>query len=295
MAETVQNIKKAAKPENNDRLEWLRNKGFIKTLELRNEKQQVVETGEAVIYKGLLALAHEDGLKRLFTQNVQLPCKENGYTAIFFAEVETSKGVFRCHGDANPDNVDERIVPHFIRMAETRAKARALRDAENIGLVCAEEFDLEVGSNGVLSTQATNGRRKKLPMEKPNNPKTDSPPAAAAVPSKPKSPQGRRGGNGNNAIQKPPERTEVGSPMAQADRTVASTASQNGNFLMTDKQRNFLFRLASDRGHSGEEAHKYLKETFGVDSLKRVTKDEAKQVIDLWLREARGEREEVPF
>ena len=290
MAETAQNNKKVAKSENNDRLEWLRNKGFIKTLEQRNEKGQVVETGEAVIYKGLLALAHEDGLKRLFTQDVQLPSKENGNTAIFFAEVETNKGTFRCHGDANPENVDQRIVPHFIRMAETRAKARALRDAENIGLVCAEEFDIEMVGNGVMVTRATNGKPKQVRGEKANDQAKALPPAPASQ-ERPIA-QPRLNGNGNSKPKRKPEETRASAPAAKAS---VPEYSPNREDPMTDKQRNFLFRLASDRGHSGEEAHQYLKETFGVDSLKRVTKAEAKQVIDQWLREARGEREEVPF
>jgi hypothetical protein len=53
--------------------------------------------------------------------------------------VETERGVFEAFGDANPGNVNSFIVPHLIRMAETRAKARALRDAVNVGVLSAEE------------------------------------------------------------------------------------------------------------------------------------------------------------
>lgn len=54
--------------------------------------------------------------------------------------VEIAKGRFDGIGDANPENVNSFIVPHLIRMAETRAKARALRDAVNIGVVWFEEL-----------------------------------------------------------------------------------------------------------------------------------------------------------
>src|SRR3972149_2047459 len=141
MAEAAQNNKKTVKPETNDRLQWLREKGFIKNLEFKNDKGQVVDTTEAVSYQGLLALAHEDGLKRVFTEVVQLPTKENEKTAVFLAEVETKKGTFRDYGDANPQNVNYKIAPHTIRMASTRTKARAFRDAVDIGVVWAEELD----------------------------------------------------------------------------------------------------------------------------------------------------------
>ena len=93
-----------------------------------------------VLYAGLLNEAHKQGLKSIRTALVQAPCKENGNMAICHATVETSAGVFSGIGDASPDNVTKMIAAHAIRMAETRAKARALRDALNIGGTAFEEL-----------------------------------------------------------------------------------------------------------------------------------------------------------
>src|SRR6185369_13174248 len=57
------------------------------------------------------------------------------------ALVETKRGRFEGIGDADPGNVEDFIAPHLIRVAETRAKARALRDAVNCGVVSSEELD----------------------------------------------------------------------------------------------------------------------------------------------------------
>lgn len=95
----------------------------------------------AVLYAGLLETAHGAGLKAIRTQMLQAPAEENRWTAIFHAEVEMGDGsVFGGSGDANADNVTKMVAPHYIRMAETRAKARALRDALSITDVVAEEL-----------------------------------------------------------------------------------------------------------------------------------------------------------
>ena len=93
------------------------------------------------LYAGLLDEAHQNGLKSIRTRIVQAPAPENGDTTICVAEVEMGDGrVFSGIGDANPQNVSRNIAAHAIRMAETRAKARALRDAINVGTVALEEL-----------------------------------------------------------------------------------------------------------------------------------------------------------
>ena len=92
------------------------------------------------LYAGLLDQAHREGLKRITTKLLQAPNDENGQLAICYAEVETEKGIFSGIGDATPQNVGRMIAPHAIRMAETRAKARALRDAINVGVTSLEEL-----------------------------------------------------------------------------------------------------------------------------------------------------------
>ncbi|HVC82692.1 MAG TPA: hypothetical protein VNL35_19575 [Chloroflexota bacterium] len=103
---------------------------------------------EFVLYAGLLDQAHREGLKRISTSLIQAPADSNGHLAICHAEVETEKGIFSGIGDASPENVGRMIAPHTIRMAETRAKARALRDAINVGVTALEELgDVEEDSS----------------------------------------------------------------------------------------------------------------------------------------------------
>ena len=114
------------------------------------KKEFIVErNGKSfVLYAGLLDQAHERGLKSVTTTLVQIPSDLNGQMAIVHATVETTQGTFTGLGDAAPDNVSRMMVPHLIRMAETRAKARALRDAVNVGVTALEELgDLDEPSS----------------------------------------------------------------------------------------------------------------------------------------------------
>lgn len=96
-----------------------------------------------VTYEGLLDLAHQQDLKSISVDLVQLPSQDNAYTAVCKATVKTKDKVFTDFGDASPNSVRSTLTPHIIRMASTRAKARALRDFTNIGMTAIEELDLK--------------------------------------------------------------------------------------------------------------------------------------------------------
>jgi len=132
---------------------------LFRTMDIRDRSGRVVGQKQVALYRGLLAQAHTEGLTRITTRLRQIPTDENGRTAIAKAEIVTSKGTFEGIGDASPENVPPHILPHLIRMAETRAKARALRDAVNIGVASFEELDGadEVAAPSDPGSGASNG------------------------------------------------------------------------------------------------------------------------------------------
>ena len=97
------------------------------------------------LYAGLLDAAHDKVLISISTALIQIPHEENEKTAICSATVKMLDGKsvereFTGIGDASPSNVAPAMRNCLIRMAETRAKARALRDAVNIGVTAFEEL-----------------------------------------------------------------------------------------------------------------------------------------------------------
>lgn len=96
-----------------------------------------------VLYSGLLDEAHFKGLKSIEAHLVDYSFDEKGNPvyAVAQARVEMEDGrVFEEMGDASASNVGRGIVPHLFRMALTRSKARALRDAVNVGATSLEEL-----------------------------------------------------------------------------------------------------------------------------------------------------------
>lgn len=113
-----------------------------------------------VLFAGLLDEAHTRGLRGIDTELIQVPDDSNGHVAVIKATVEMEDGsTFSGIGDASPDNVGRNIVPHIIRMAETRAKARALRDAVNVGATALEEL-----SDGDDAPPSSNDYRRPTPV-----------------------------------------------------------------------------------------------------------------------------------
>jgi hypothetical protein len=128
---------------NNETIQNLRRAGFIVKLQGK----------EFVLFAGLQVLARELGLKSIETELISIDkedqitttddkttiIKATGLT-IFKATVIGDMGAFTSYGDASPKNVGRMIAPHLIRMAETRAIARALRLYCAIGMTSIEEL-----------------------------------------------------------------------------------------------------------------------------------------------------------
>lgn len=111
-----------------------------------NEKFIINLQGKSfVTYEGLLDLAHQRNLISLEVEIIQIPNNENNMTAICKAIATTDKERFQDIGDASPRSVNSALVPHLIRMASTRAKARVLRDLTNVGMTAVEELSMEDG------------------------------------------------------------------------------------------------------------------------------------------------------
>ncbi|MGI8649814.1 MAG: hypothetical protein ACR2KW_05480 [Rubrobacter sp.] len=175
-----------------------------------------------VLYAGLLDEAHLRGLRSIETDLLQAPSAENGGVAIVKATVRTEEGKFSGIGDASPENVGRNIAPHVIRMAETRAKARALRDAINVGVAAFEELggdEVEAQGSAADPQRASQKTSQKTP-ERTRKAATEGRSSAA---------------------------TRVASEVSEA----AGEEVQKGHLPATRKQLNYLESLIADAVDDG--------------------------------------------
>lgn len=128
---TIQDHRKKpiqANETNTNLIQMLKSEGQIVNLKGKNY----------ILFAGLLGMAHNNGLESITTDSIVLnPDKQ---TAVFIATVKGTRGEYTGHGDANPSNVSKMMLPSYIRMAETRAIARALRFYIGMGMTCREEL-----------------------------------------------------------------------------------------------------------------------------------------------------------
>ncbi len=210
-----------------------------------------IEGREFVKYPGLLDLGHQKGISQIEVEVIQLPTPDNGHFAVCKASVVSKTGEsFVDIGDANPSNCSSKVSKHILRMASTRAIARALRSFCNVGETALEECDfsdLSAGDSGHLKSKPKTGKPagRMKPVEKPSDnqqqktPSTETKSAAAEQKSQPNAaqdsekatagaPKGESKGNGKptGEPKMSPEKSALESFSAAGD--ICRGASQNG-------------------------------------------------------------------
>lgn len=122
-----------------------------------------VQGKDFITFPGLLAEAHAMGLITIDTTMVNTDLENPVMKATVVMKDNEGKPVsFSGYGDANKSNVATQVAKALIRMAETRAVARALRFACNIDMAALEELD---GDNKVIGGESNKPSNK--PASKP--------------------------------------------------------------------------------------------------------------------------------
>jgi hypothetical protein len=215
-----------------------------------------------VKYAGLLDYAHQIGISSIEVEPLQLPTKDNGNFAICRATVVSKIGEsFTDIGDANPINCNAKVGKHLLRLASTRAIARALRSFTNVGLTALEELaDL----NDVLG----NGDQKPKPVQKrktTRKTKTSAPAKKGNSGKSDKSDNSKSKGNG------------AGEPKAKAPKKSSDTAHP----IMSEAQKRAIYNLSRRRGITVEELEQRAQDAYGVDLENLSSKDASSFIRNL--------------
>jgi hypothetical protein len=128
-----------------------------------------VQGKDFITFPGLLAEAHAQGLITISTEFVNNDPKSPIMKATVSLEENNKIKSFTGYGDATDTNVAKKVAGALIRMAETRAVARALRFACNIDMTAIEELgvdDAETGK-GTKTVQPTNSFIAPTPTKTP--------------------------------------------------------------------------------------------------------------------------------
>jgi len=252
-----------------------------KKLVLDDRFIMTIQGKDFCIYAGLLDLAHQKGLQGITVDAVQYPTKENGLEAICRATVESKTGeVFIELGDANPKNTNQKIVNHILRMAATRAKARALRDFTNIGITCLEElgdFDEVVGDE-----KAGNGKTKRADPEnvQAGNGRADGNGRQTAVPT-----ENNRNGkqnvapsNNGNGASKDLVKASAKAPAKDEGGSGSANKRESSGPKPSTAQIRAIENLARRRNIATEELETMVQKQFGT-TLPNINASEASNFI----------------
>jgi hypothetical protein len=251
---------------------------YLVEIPVRDERGAVVERVQAISFRGLLALAHEDGLSETETEILQFPTRENRSTTIVRARVRTKRGTFIGIGDANPENVSPEVALHVIRCAETRALARALRIALSIGDVS----DVEILSRASVTVS----ERRPPPPIAPRLPSRGSvrpahEPATSDDGARERDPREER--DSSTPDERASHRTHIErfeKSFRGRDRAPTEAGPNGGRLAMSAEQRKYLFRLVYSIVPSKDLALERVLTALGVERLEYATRAHAARAID---------------
>jgi flagellar biosynthesis GTPase FlhF len=226
-----------------------------------------IEGNEFVKYPGLLDLGHQKGISQIEVDIIQIPNSENKNSAICKATVVSKVGeTFTDVGDANPQNCNSKVSKHLLRMASTRAIARALRSFTNVGLTALEELgDL----NDVLgkNTRKTKPKAKKSAASKPKaaGKQTRSQPKANAK--KPKT---------DKADAKASQTAK-----APKSKTKSEDQEKSSQPNMSEAQKRAIYNLSRRRGISVEELEQMALDAYNCELENLNSKDASSFIRNL--------------
>jgi len=245
-------------------------------------------------YAGLLDLAHQKRLSSLDVEILQYPSEQNGMLAICKAKAQTATGdTYSDVGDACPANCNSRVAKHLIRMASTRAKARCLRDMDNIGYTALEELgDIDEVIHNEQPATAQRDKVKPFPkkivkaegsVSRPDN-------GNGTKPTDPAKDVSTTGATVNKEVKEPvKESAKDEKKTATVNRTEKKASEKSGNNgkgkakvdtppLMSEAQKRAVYNLSRRRGISVEELEKMTQTAYGV-SLETLSTSDASSFI----------------
>jgi len=238
-----------------------------------------LEGKDFVTYPGLLDLGHQKGLLKIEVEPVQIPTKENDNFAVCKAIVISKGGEsFVDVGDANPSNCNSRVSKHLLRMASTRAIARALRSMTNIGMTCLEELaDFSDAIGNHASRPAV--KPKKIPPKTiPQKEEKKETPSKAQQEEKPKA---QSGGNGNGRPKKKDPEPAPAKEQAVKKEEPKAEVKEPANTVvpkMSEAQKRAVYNLSRRRGVSVEALEKMAQEKYKT-SLEELSSKDASEFI----------------
>ena len=245
-----------------------------------------IEGQSFVRIHGLLDLGHQRKLSSMDVEILQYPTKENGMMAICKAKAQTATGdMFSDIGDANPMNCNSKVAKHLLRMASTRAKARALRDLTNIGMTCLEELgDLDEVIGAEEKGTARNGKVKPFPKKVLKSATSASSPNNGNEKGTVSATETKEAKEPTKEPQKDDKKT---TPDKQPEAKASEKPGNNGKGKikaetpppkMSEAQHRAIMNLSRRRGISVDELEKMANETYGVP-LEKISPSDASSFI----------------